>query len=223
MNVPHAPPPRLRAPAGFLLLALACAVFGALATDLLRSGAITAADAPISAWIRARAHPAVTQALLLVTHLHSTVGLLLVAAAAASALFWRRQWQWLALLAVSVPGVMVLNALVKHAFQRARPHFDEPLLTLATYSFPSGHTAGATALWGFALMWLFAHQPQWPERLGATVIAVTMVLLTALSRVYLGAHYLSDVLAAAAEGVAWLALCFTVFEHRSARAGARAG
>jgi membrane-associated phospholipid phosphatase len=215
----HPPPPRLRAPVALALLALACAVFGVFAADLMQHGAITAADAPISAWFHAHTDRAATQALLLVTHLHSTTGICVMAAAAALALAWWRELQWLPLLAITVPGGLVLNALVKHAFQRARPHFDEPLLTLATYSFPSGHAAGATVWWGFVLVWLFAHEPRLPQRALASALAGLMVALTALSRVYLGAHYLSDVLAAIAEGLAWLALCFMVLDRRSRPAG----
>jgi undecaprenyl-diphosphatase len=205
-----------------VLLALACAVFGALAVDLVRHGPVTAADASISAWFHAHGRPAATRALLAVTHWHGTLGVLLMAAVAGLWLAWRRQWQWLALLAVSVPGGLVLNSLVKHAFHRARPHFDTPLVTLASSSFPSGHTAGATVWWGFALVWFFAHEPRPARRAVATCVAVSLIVLTALSRVYLGAHYLSDVLAAAAEGTAWLALCFTV-SHRAATGGVARG
>jgi membrane-associated phospholipid phosphatase len=219
----HPPPPRLRAPVAIVLLALACAIFGMLAADLVRHGAITAADAPISAWFHANTDRGATQALLLVTHLHSTAGIGVMAGLAALVLLWRRQLQWLALLALSVPGGLLLNVVVKQAFQRARPHFDEPLLTLVTYSFPSGHTAGATVWWGFALVWLFAHEPRLAPRMLAGALAVSMVLLTALSRVYLGAHYVSDVLAAVAEGAAWLALCFTATERRSPPAGVSHG
>jgi len=209
----RAPPPRLRGPAALVLLALACALFGALAADLVRQGPLTAVDAPVTAWFRDNARPAATGLLLAITHLHSTAGVLLMVGVAALALLWRRQRQWAGLLVLAVPGGMLLNVLVKHAFQRARPQFDEPLVTLATYSFPSGHAAAATLWWGFALVWLFAHDDRLPVRVLAALLALAMIVLTALSRVYLGAHYLTDVLAAVAEGSAWLALCFTTLDR----------
>jgi undecaprenyl-diphosphatase len=211
------PPPRLRGPAALVLLALACAIFGALAADLVRQGPLTAADASITTWFQDNARPAATQVLLAITHLHSTPGVLLMAAVAALALLWRRQRQWAALLVLAVPGGMILNVLVKQAFQRARPQFDEPLVTLATYSFPSGHAASATLWWGFALIWLFAHDHRVPVRVLGTVVALALIVLTGLSRVYVGAHYLTDVLAAMAEGTAWLALCFTTLDRGAAR------
>lgn len=208
------PPPRLQTRAAVLVLLAGCAAFALFAADLVRAGPITAADARISGWFEASAHPVLTSILLAVTKLHSTLGVLLMVATAALVLAWRRQREWLALLLACVPGGMLLNVLVKSAFQRARPAFEEPLVTLATYSFPSGHAAAATVWWGFALVWLFAHHSGRAGRALGSALAVTLVGLTALSRVYLGAHYPSDVLAAIAEGAAWLALWFWLHAFR---------
>jgi membrane-associated phospholipid phosphatase len=220
----HPPaPPRLRARTGLALLALGAAMFGVLAADLMGGGAITGADAGISAWLHQRTQPALTQVLLVVTHLHSTVGVYFMAALVALWLVWKKQLSWLPLLLASVPGGLALNALVKQAFQRARPSFDSPWPSLVSYSFPSGHTAGATVFWGFALILWLAHRPPLPWRVAGVVVALAMILLTALSRVYLGVHYLSDVLAAMAEGVAWLAVCLTVHGRLSSRRAAASG
>lgn len=201
-------PPRLRPALGAPLLALSLGLFALLAADLLHQGAITQADAAISAWLRARMQPHLTQALLAITGLHSNPGLGLMALTAAAVLARRRQLAWLPVLALGVGGGMLLNGGVKLAFQRARPVWEDASFTLTTYSFPSGHTAGATVWWAFFAVLVFAHRPAWPWRAAAVVLAIGMVSLTALSRVYLGVHYLSDVLAAAAEGCAWLVLCF---------------
>jgi undecaprenyl-diphosphatase len=191
-----------------LLLALALALFAVLAIDLVHHGSITAADAQVSGWLHARMQPAFTQLMLALTHLHSNTGIVLMAATAGVVLVGRRQVAWLPVLALNVGGGLLLNVAVKNAFQRARPVWDDALLTLHTYSFPSGHTAGATVWWGFFAVLVLAHRPAWPWRAATVVLAIGMVGLTALSRVYLGVHYLSDVLAAAAEGCAWLVLCF---------------
>jgi undecaprenyl-diphosphatase len=123
---------------------------------------------------------------------------------------WRqRAHYWLLALLFSVPGGMLLNVALKHVFQRARPVLEDPLVTLATYSFPSGHTTAATCFYGLLASYLVIARPAWSVRLGTVAVCVTMVLLVAFSRVYLGAHYVSDVLAAMAESVAWLAVCIT--------------
>ncbi|MDP3761797.1 MAG: phosphatase PAP2 family protein [Ramlibacter sp.] len=201
-------PPRLRAALGVLLLALALGLFATLAIDLVHQGPITRADAEVSSWLQVRLQPAFTQLMLALTHLHSNAGIVLMAATAAAVLVRRRQVAWVPLLVSSVGGGLLLNVLVKQLFQRARPVWDDPLLTLHTYSFPSGHTAGATVWWGFFTVLVFTHRPTLPWKAATVVMAIGMVCLTALSRVYLGVHHLSDVLAAAAEGCAWLVLCF---------------
>lgn len=213
------PPPRLRAPVGAFLLAVALSLFAIVAIDLVHNGAITQADAQVSRWLSARTHPSVTQLMLALNYLHSNTGVGLMAVTAAAVLFLRRQVAWLPVLALSVGGGLLLNVLVKHIFQRARPVSSDALLVLHTYSFPSGHTAGATVWWGFFTVLVFTHRPPLPWRAATLFAAIGLVCLTALSRVYLGVHYLSDVLAATAEGCAWLVLCFMTTPARRAHLG----
>jgi undecaprenyl-diphosphatase len=111
------------------------------------------------------------------------------------------------LIVVAVGGGLVVNVLMKLAFHRARPVFDDPLVTLSTYSFPSGHVAGSTIFYGLLVAWVFTRTRSPLGRAAAVVAALLLIVLVAFSRMYLGAHYLSDVCAAFAEGVAWLAIC----------------
>jgi undecaprenyl-diphosphatase len=112
-------------------------------------------------------------------------------------------------IVVCLAGGLTLNVLMKLAFQRARPVLDEPLLTLATYSFPSGHVAGSTLMYGLLVAWTFGRTRRAAMRVAVVLGAAAMIALVAFTRMYLGVHYLSDVVAAFAEGVAWLALCLT--------------
>lgn len=210
--------PTLRARVGFALMALCIAAFAVLAADLRLGGPVTRADIPISAWFHLHARPAFTALATAVSQMHSTPGICLMALAAALALVFYRRTEWLPLLALSVPGGVVLNWLVKHAFQRARPSFDSPAATLASYSFPSGHAAGATVWWGFVLLVWFAWEKRPGRRAAALVIAVALILLTGLSRVVLGLHYLSDVLAAMAEGAGWIVLSVAACQRLNTRA-----
>ena len=194
------------AKAGVTLIG-ALALFGAFAADLLFEGPVTQADPAISAWLHSHMHPALTQVLFAVTHMHSPIGLSIMSALVAVLLVARKRIHEVPWLMLTVQGGQILNVGVKDVFQRARPHFDDPLVTLATYSFPSGHAAGSTVFWGFLCMLAWT----WPARQGIRrallVIAPLVVALTAFSRVYLGAHYFSDVLAGVCEGVAWVSLC----------------
>lgn len=166
-------------------------------------------DLPLGAWFHAHANPAVTQFMLAISHWHSTAGVLLMAAVLGLALARSGRPWWLLALLLSVPGGLLVNVAVKHVVQRARPHFDDPLLTLNTYSFPSGHTAGATIFYGFLVVFLLSHAWARPWRGGIVAVALAVVLLVGLSRIYLGAHYFTDVVGAIVEGVLWLGLCLT--------------
>ena len=194
--------------AGALLLVAAAWIFGAIARDVASGdGRLTALDAEVAQWLHRHATPPLTRAMLVWTHLHSTAAVGAYAAVAALALAMRRNWRQLALVVAAVGGGLALNVLMKLAFQRARPAFDDPLLTLATYSFPSGHVAGSTILYGLGVLYVFARTARPLRRALALAGAALAVALVAFSRVYLGVHYLSDVAAAFAEGVAWLAIC----------------
>jgi undecaprenyl-diphosphatase len=122
-------------------------------------------------------------------------------------LAFKRQWRRLSLVVVAVGGGLALNVLMKLAFHRARPVFDDPLLTLSTYSFPSGHVAASTIFYGLLVAWVFTRRRSAALRALAIAAAVVLIALVAFSRMVLGVHYLSDVCAAFAEGVAWLAIC----------------
>jgi membrane-associated phospholipid phosphatase len=168
-------------------------------------------DVPVSAWFHAHAHthPAITQIMLVISRVHTPVGICLLALILAGLLLrWHRPWSVLA-LALCVPGGLLLNATIKQIFQRARPHFEDSVLTLTSFSFPSGHAAGATVFYGFLAVLLLEHERRKGARAAIVAAAAGMVALVGLSRIYLGVHYLSDVLGGVVEGVIWLALCLT--------------
>lgn len=194
---------------GLALLVLAAWVFSEIAEDVVTGDTITLVDVQLAHWFHDRATPGFTRAMLIVTHWNGIVGSSIMAVLLAL-WFWRRHAHyWLIVCLVAVPGGMLLNVALKHVFRRTRPSFDEPLLSLMTYSFPSGHTAAATVFYGLLACYLVRRVRTWRARALVLLAAVLMVMLVALSRMYLGVHYLSDVLAAAAEGAAWLAICIT--------------
>jgi undecaprenyl-diphosphatase len=84
--------------------------------------------------------------------------------------------------------------------------FDDPLVQLATYSFPSGHAVASTVFWGTLCTLALPHLRSLRARVAATVLAVTMVLLVCFSRVYLGVHYPADEMAGSALGILCLLL-----------------
>jgi len=178
-------------------------------------------DLQLAQWFHARATPGVTQVTLLFTHWNSVAGVLAMTAILGYALLRRRLDYWLLALVCTVPGGMVVNGLMKLAFERARPAFEQPLVTLHTYSFPSGHASGATLFYGFLACLLVRHVAAGGKRLAIGALAALMVVAVCASRLYLGAHYLTDVLAGVAEGLAWLAVCITAVSNLRRRREAR--
>ncbi len=189
------------------LIGLAVVFFG-IALDLLSGGPLTTLDVAIADWMRTHRNDALIQALLVVTHAHAQAPVLLYAAIIAAAFAWRRRWAWLAATAAAIPGAVLLNHLLKLLFERARPQWDDPLLSLSSYSFPSGHAAAATALYGLLAAWAISRALL--HRRKIVLAAAAMVVLVALSRMVLGVHYLSDVLAAIVSTGMWLVLCLAV-------------
>ena len=189
------------------ILAIAAALFAAIAFSVWTTAPILARDLQVSVWLHTHGNPAFTTFLLAVTRMHSTVGICVMAAIAAF-LVWRHgDRYWVLSLALAVPGGLVLNALIKHLFNRARPTWDDPLLTLDSASFPSGHTAGATLFYGFLATYMVWRMSNPAARTLSVVSCALMVALVGFSRIYLGVHYLSDVLAAASLSTAWLVIC----------------
>lgn len=207
---------------GVVLMLAAAWVFGGIAEDVVDAEEITILDQWLAQWFHARATPGFTQAMLLLTHVHNTAGMLVMTAVAGIYFYLHRARYWLLALILTVPGGMLLNVMLKHIFQRTRPSLDNPLLTLATYSFPSGHTVAATLFYGFIAAYLVCRHGRWKTRALIVAAACLMVALVGLSRMYLGVHYLSDVLAAIAEGCGWLAVCITGVSTLRRRRAARA-
>jgi undecaprenyl-diphosphatase len=203
---------------GAIVLIGATWLFGGVAEDVISGDPLMLVDVDVAHWLHAHATPMLTQLMLVVTHLHGIVAISTYAVLLGLYLAWKRDWYWLLCLCVAVPGGMILNALTKVAFHRARPSFDHPLLTLSTYSFPSGHVAGVTLFYGVLAAVLVAKIPAWRRRVLIVLVAFALVALVALTRMYLGVHYLSDVIAAFAEALAWLTLCLvgihTFWENR---------
>src|SRR5438046_2811218 len=106
-----------------------------------------------------------------------------------------------------VPGWMLINDLLNQFVHRHRPFVDGPFVDWSGYSFASGHTIGATLLYGqLALFILPAMKARHWRRL-TVASAVLLIALVGFSRIALGAHFLTDVLAAIVFGVLWLAFC----------------
>ncbi len=197
---------------GLLVILAAGWWFGDIAEDMSGNAATRLFDERVASWFHVHATPALTQVMRVVTFFGS-VGFVAVAASCiAIFLIVRKRWYQALLLTLAVGGGSLLNILLKHFFHRQRPVLENPLLTLTSYGFPSGHTMGSTLFYGVLAIFVAHSVRNWRWRILAVWIAALAVALIGLSRIYLGAHYFTDVVGAIAVGLAWLAFCWTGVE-----------
>ena len=176
------------------------------------------ADHELATWFHERLSPAFVSVLRAFTDFGSAqwIGFALFALVLFFA--WKRLWPSLATLIVAVPGGMLLNEWVKVLVHRQRPFIDGPFVDWSGYSFASGHTIGATLLYGQLLLFVlpFIKSACW-RRLSIFGTAF-LILLVGFSRIALGAHFLTDVLAAVFFGIVWLAFCLFAMKSIHSRA-----
>lgn len=195
---------------GLLVFASMTALIVALSDQVMEGEPLTIIDAQLSNWLHKNGTSAQIQAFKIVTHLGSTVVAIFITSILSIYLLWRRQRYWFTTLLLSVAGGALLNRTLKLAFQRTRPQFDDPLMTFPGFSFPSGHTLTATVMYGCLAAIIVASTRNRLVQIAVIFVASVLIALVGFSRIFLGAHYLTDVLAAIAEGLAWLSLSFTL-------------
>jgi len=164
-------------------------------------------DHQVAGWFHAHLTQTFVSVLRTFTEFGSSewIGLILFAVVLFFA--WKRWWPSLVTLVVAVPGGMFLNEWVKVVVHRQRPFVDGPFVDWSGYSFASGHTIGATLLYGQLLLFILPALKARHWRLLSIFSAVSLIALVGFSRVALGAHFLTDVLAAIVFGVLWLVFC----------------
>jgi len=179
-------------------------------------------DKQVATWFYDRTTPALTTVMQAITSLGAAPVITGITLLTFVLLLWWRYWYQVLALLLTVPGGMLFNVLLKSAFARQRPTFENPIVTLTSDSFPSGHTMAATLLYGALAVFVILAIQAWRWRVLVVLVAWLVILLVGFSRIYLGTHYLSDVLAAIAAGIAWLALCLTAVDtFRRRRLAAR--
>ena len=181
-------------------LVLPWVVFVNVAEDIWESGGFIG-DKRILTFLHAHATPALDRLALALTAAGDPLpmGVLAVLLTIGLAVWGTRQKAWF--FGLSVGGAMALNLLVKVLFARPRPSLWLSLKPAFYYSFPSGHAMGAAAVATALGFLLWQRRGQWP----GWVLGALFALAVGWSRVYLGVHFPSDVLAGWTGAVGWVA------------------
>src|SRR5215217_6161419 len=125
--------------------------------------------------------------------------------------FYRRGWRLSAvLLVVSTGGSIVLTTVLKVAFKRARPELFDSGYDASFYSFPSGHATVAVGFYGMLTV-ILAYRLEGLERWAMAASGALVVLLIGFSRLYLGVHYPTDILAGYLAALLWLVCVGAVY------------
>jgi membrane-associated phospholipid phosphatase len=185
----------------------ACTLAFAQLAEEMAGGELMSIDRTVAVWLHTHATGFATKLLSTVTRLGGAQVLLAVTLLAALALLLRRRVAHAALMGASFGGGEALNWALKAAFERPRPKFSDPLATAAGFSFPSGHAMASITVYGALAFVIAASVGSRRAQLLVLSSAIVLVLAIGFSRVYLGVHYASDVLAAYCAGLAWLTLC----------------
>ncbi len=191
----------------FVVLGLLC--LAALMTLVLTSGGVQSMDAEVARWAAEEAPAPMTSAAQVLTHLADTPVYLSISAGVAVLLLVLHRRRLAGFVISVAVGQWLLSNLIKHAVQRERPDLDR-LVDASGYSFPSGHATAAAALYlALALVIITV----WPtaNRIAVLVIGITIGMMVAATRVLVGVHWTTDVLAGLALGWTWCIVCAMAF------------
>lgn len=187
--------------AAFMLLIVPLAIFAELADDV-RDKEPIGFDAAIQAWTHSLSAPWLDVLLALLTQLGGVMAIVVIAAGLVLILLSRGRQRMASIVLFGVGGAAVINTILKLIFERTRPDVWEHLVVEHSYSFPSGHAmaSSALALAVIAITW----RTRW--RWLTLVAGSAYVILIGFSRVYLGVHYPSDIVAGWCISLAWVAM-----------------
>ncbi len=207
---------------GLVTLAAASAAFAAVFDAVLDGEGVAELDRPVHDWLARHREAGLTMAMRLITDLGGAPVLIAVAVLVA-AVAGRRSRSWRPVVAVGATaiGATLITVASKAAVHRARPPLLDAVSRAGSYSFPSGHSLNSAAIYGVTAVLVWRLGRHWWVRVCTTIGVTLLVLLIGLSRLYLGVHWLTDVLAAYAVGLGWLTLVVTtvrVLEQRGAEA-----
>jgi membrane-associated phospholipid phosphatase len=196
-----------------LIFLLCVGVFSWLAWQVQSRGEIVHVDQRVAETLHESAGPWGIFGLKIFTFFGEFAALTTLAVLATAILVRARAHGLAAGWVCAMIGTGVLNEALKRAFARPRPSFAEPIVIASGFSFPSGHSMGtmvATTMLAYAAFrWVSA--VKW--RRITVAFAITWTLTMGFSRMYLGVHYLSDVIAGFAAGGAWACICMAALER----------
>ncbi len=196
---------------GIFLLLAAAAIFGGSIQAIGTRELFVSMDRQVTGWFENHAAAPASRVMFVMVHLSSVVWLAALALLAAMILIWQREKYRLLVLLLAGPVGVGLDFVLKQLFARERPRFGDEFVGRAG-GLLHGDMLSATVVYGALAYILVRSGLRWRTRALLILLAILVLFVIALSSLYLGAYYLSDVLAAMMEGAVWLFFCISGVE-----------
>jgi undecaprenyl-diphosphatase len=202
---------------GFLCSLVGLGVFAFVTESVARERSLTAFDLSVAEWLHAHATLTGTGICHWISVLGAPGMMTALAVAVAGVLAASRRWLdcigWVA----GLTGAALLHTALEFLIERPRPPYAAD--TLAGFSFPSSHAMGSLVAYGMLSYLILLHGRSRIVHFAVVTSAVLLIIAIGFSRLYLGAHYFSDVVGGYAAGLVWLSTCISGLEVTRRRQG----
>lgn len=203
---------------GVMMFIIGSLIFAILAYNAMNQGPLLQWDLPVAESFHALAlsSPQFVTDIMIASYYFGTVGVTVIAVLLSLYFLYKRFWRELVMVIVSLGISGFIFLLLSNIFMRPRPFllFDKPIWPGSPNipGFPSGHTITILVCFGFLVYLLVPRIKSYLGKALVIILALLIVLFMGLSRLYLGDHYLIDVIAGYAVGIAWFGLAYTSVE-----------
>jgi membrane-associated phospholipid phosphatase len=193
-----------------IVAALACWLFGAMMDAVMDNATVVRFDLAAAAWIHQHVTKTGLVLFVAITTIGSPISRTILAVVGAAFLAKRHYWTILNGWLTAFIGGEIIQRVLKYEVARTRPGYGAQYLHEVSYSFPSGHAMGSAIAFSMAayVLLLFWPAPRGWRRF-VVFLAAALIVTVAISRVYLGVHYPSDVVGGVAAGAGWAAVCIS--------------
>jgi undecaprenyl-diphosphatase len=167
-------------------------------------------DRSLLLWIHSFANPNLDRVMLTITRLGNPSIVTTVVLVSLGILWWRHYRQEATIFASACLGAFILNTGLKMFFTKPRPQLWTRLISETSFSFPSGHALGSLVLYGIIAYLLATRYPR--SSIFIYSLAVILIAAIGISRLYLGVHWPTDIIAGYGIGFLWLTICITMLK-----------
>lgn len=198
-----------------------CIIFTGFFAYIARSihlQTISSFDEPIIDFVQSAEVSGLTSIMKLFTNIGSTTSVTLLAILTLGVLLWKKYRAQAVLFTIVLVGTGILNQVLKLIFKRERPDFNR-LIDIGGYSFPSGHTMMAFSLYTVLAYIVWRNLKTTGSRIAIAIVAIFMIVMIAVSRIYLGVHFPSDIVGGILASSVWLFASIAMYQRFQRKKG----